>query len=278
MSETPKTPNELINDLGSIFKQVVNGEPKDKTKDPDGFGDFLGGVLGNLQNGAEPLISSLSDALSKATGTEESAPKVKTEKPATAPNAESAPKPAPKTAPKVAPKTEENDILSDLIPSLEDLTGLLHGASHIVTDSIRNIFGGLAPQPVEQEIYVEFIDLELNPGVDIVERKDGVEFRLAIAGASSEDLTVELDGDELHVTVVTPKSANVNINDEALVEFAEQGIWSGVWEETFLIPNTNLEGRNVEIDAENITANVKNGLATIVVPFKEQVKATIKVS
>lgn len=109
------------------------------------------------------------------------------------------------------------------------------------------------------------------PPMDAFLTEDSIEYRFAAAGITAEGVEAELDGDRLTITLTLPEATT-----EGTVLNRE--IWAGKSTETFVVPTENEEGLKREIDEENIKASVKDGLVSIVVPFKERIKTKITVS
>lgn len=168
-------------------------------------------------------------------------------------------KQAPKASPSPFPNFDMSTLLDDLIKETGPLRKKAQGLFDKVADAEPPVFftGCAKAFPV--------------PPMDIFLKEDNVEFRFGVPGATAESVEAELDGDRLTVTIDVP---SVETEGEVL----NREIWAGKSKETFVIPTENEEGLKREVDEENIKASVKDGLVSIVVPFKERVKTKITVS
>lgn len=159
----------------------------------------------------------------------------------------------------------------DLPGVIEDVVAFGQGTFHGLGDMLG--FGGHGQAPFAGPDFVHAFKGNSAPPVDIISRANSVEYRLAVAGVKPENVSVELDGELLTIIVNTPKNLDT---DEA--QFVVQEIWSGNWEKKFNLPAINKDGQKVEIDEEGVKASVKDGLVSVLVPFKERVKTKITVS
>lgn len=178
--------------------------------------------------------------------------------------------PAPKPAAKDAPESEGKDAPASPFPNFDMSTVL------------EDVLNETAPLRKKAKAFFEKSEdavptflFNLNdckhPPLNVYLTEDSIEYRFAAAGITAEGVEAELDGDRLTVTLT--------LEDESTeAEVLNREIWSGVSKETFVIPTENKEGLKREIDEENIKASVKEGLVSIVVPFKERIKTKITVS
>lgn len=274
-----------------------------KPSDPlDVFGGLVNGILGNalgdtakgkpvnpmvdsIFNKAEDLLrSGLSAATSASTGPHSST----FPKPAPAAPKPSAPFASATGSPYIpkteAPKDETPKHAADEVPFggvdlsavIEDVVAFGQGTFHGLSNMLG--FGGQGDTPFTAPDFSHVFKGNSAPPVDILSRENSVEYRFAVAGVKPENVSVELDGELLTVTINTPKNGAEKAEDAPAVKYLVQEIWSGNWSSEFSIPAVNKDGQKVEIDEENIVATVKDGLVSVVVPFKERIKTKISVS
>lgn len=96
------------------------------------------------------------------------------------------------------------------------------------------------------------------PSADISESDSDLVFTLDVPGLEKEELNISVDNGVLTVTGER-KLEEVETHDRHRVER-----WYGKIQRSFRLPRT--------VDAEKITATLKNGVLTLVVPKKEEAK------
>lgn len=135
-----------------------------------------------------------------------------------------------------------------------------------------------APEP-EKKPTVKRVDGAVPP-MDIVDYKNRVEFRFAIAGLAREHINVELEDETLTILINPPAE-----DEEGT--YLVRSIWTCdkpterdelSYQKSFLIPTRDNTGRHREIDEGGIQATVKDGLFTVSIPFKgvQKTKITIQ--
>lgn len=106
----------------------------------------------------------------------------------------------------------------------------------------------------------------MRPASDIVEREDGFHIFMDMPGVRSEDLSIDLNKNE--VSVSAPVNTPVEIGDSGPsadgrrymhVEFG-----SGIYSRTFTLADT--------VDRERITASLVDGVLDLYLPKSEQAK------
>lgn len=264
----------------------------------DAFGGLINGVLGSALGDTakgkpvNPLVDSFfaqaENLVRSAGAAAKSASAPRPEAPKPSPAAQATPKPeAPSAsateapaAPKPAHKASQHEApsipLADLPAILEDVVAFGQGTFH----GLGNMFGfGTPGEPLfTAPDFTHVFKGNSAPPVDIVSRENSIEYRFAVAGVKPENVSVELDGELLTVTINTPKNVSVAEEGQPVAQFLVQEIWSGNWSSEFVVPAINKDGHKVEIDEENVKATVKDGLVTVLVPFKERIKTKISVS
>lgn len=174
-------------------------------------------------------------------------------------NGASEAKDAPKAPHSPFPNFDISTVLEDLMKETAPIRKKAQGFFEKVAD---------ADEPV---LFTGRVKTYRVPPMDVFLAEDSVEFRFGVPGVTAENVDAELDGDRLTITIKVP---SVETEGEVLT----REIWSGESKETFVIPTENEEGLKREVDEENIKASVKDGLVSIVVPFKERVKTKITIS
>jgi HSP20 family protein len=99
------------------------------------------------------------------------------------------------------------------------------------------------------------------PSADVHETQSGIVFKLELAGATVESISVALSGDGRQLTV---SGSRIESEDERAgrQRCQQLEIYFGPFERTFLLPG------DFEPDREHITATLKNGFLTITLPRK----------
>lgn len=95
------------------------------------------------------------------------------------------------------------------------------------------------------------------PSVDVEETESALVFTMDLPGLEKSDIHISVDNNQLSVTGERKAAEN---SGEAI----RRERWSGKVFRSFRLP--------VMVDSENIQANLKNGVLTLVVPKKEEAK------
>lgn len=272
-----------------------------KPSDPlDVFGgmvnNFLGSALGDTTAG-KPVNPVVDGLFSKAEGLMRTASAAASAAATAAaashnPPSTAFPKPAPKPAPTAsatgtpsAPKAEAPKHAADEAPFggvdlsgvIEDVVAFGQGAFHGLGNLLG--FGDEKGEPLfTAPDFTHVFKANSAPPLDIVSRENSVEYRFAVAGVKPENVSVELDGELLTVTINTPKNGAEKEEGKPAERYVVQEIWSGNWSSEFAVPAVNKSGQKLEIDEEAVKATVKDGLVSVLVPFKERVKTKITIS
>lgn len=260
--------------------------------------NFLGSALGESSTGkpvnpvVDGLFSKAEGLVRTATAAASAAATAASASAATGPHSSAFPKPAPTasaagtpSAPKPeAPKDETPKHAADDVPFggidlsgvIEDVVAFGQGTFH----GLGNMLGfGDQHEPLfTAPDFTHVFKGNSAPPLDIISHENGIEYRFAVAGVKPENVSVELDGELLTVTINTPKNVTEKVDGKVVSAYLVQEIWSGNWSNEFTLPAVNKDGLKVEIDEENIKASVKDGLVSILVPFKERVKTKIAIS
>lgn len=204
-----------------------------------------------------------------------------TPKPASAASASAAP-----SAPKAdAPKDEAPKHAADEAPFggvdlpsvIEEVVAFGQGTLHGLGNMLG--FGDEKGEPLfTAPDFTHVFKANAAPPLDIVSTENSIEYRFAVAGVKPENVAVELDGELLTVTINTPKNGAVKEGETVSERYVVQEIWSGNWSSEFAVPAVNKAGQKLEIDEEAVKATVKDGLVSVLVPFKERIKTKIAVS
>lgn len=98
------------------------------------------------------------------------------------------------------------------------------------------------------------------PRLDVDKSKDKTLIRIGLPGVSPEDLNVEVDNHTISVSVV--KEETTESEDG---ESSQKRAWFAGWKQTFPLSK--------DVDTENVTAELKDGLLTLVLPVSEEKKS-----
>lgn len=98
------------------------------------------------------------------------------------------------------------------------------------------------------------------PRLDVDKGKDKTLIRIGLPGVSPEDLNVEVDNHTISVSVV--KEETTESEDG---ESSQKRAWFAGWKQTFPLSK--------DVDTENVTAELKDGLLTLVLPVSEEKKS-----
>lgn len=102
-------------------------------------------------------------------------------------------------------------------------------------------------------------DRSMSPAIDVEERTDDFVVTCELPGVERENIDVSLSGNNL-----TIKGRKSSYFDEDNVRLYRSDIWSGDSQRTLSLPTT--------ADPDKISADLKDGILTVVVPKREEVK------
>ncbi len=105
-------------------------------------------------------------------------------------------------------------------------------------------------EPVEQEVI-------LQPAVDVSEHSGGIVLRADLPGVNKDQLTIELDGDQL----VIDGKVQLNLPEGLEARYAE--IQTSRYRRSFTLGK--------DLDGENIEADLNNGVLTLRIPKRAEV-------
>jgi HSP20 family protein len=104
-----------------------------------------------------------------------------------------------------------------------------------------------------------------NPPVDIVEREGNLILMLSLPGLTEREIELKIEGQ-----VLTIKGERKSLESQGFTYHQMEG-YCGIFSRSFTLPDST--------DLENIKADYKNGILSISIPQKPDVKSrTIKVS
>jgi HSP20 family molecular chaperone IbpA len=106
------------------------------------------------------------------------------------------------------------------------------------------------------------------PAVDVLVSEANVTYFVGVPGVQQEDVVVELEDEKLTISI---NSGTIIASDEVTHNWK-----GGEWSKSFNIPTGTVESPK-KIDEENISANVEDGLITVVVFYKAPKVTKIKV-
>ncbi len=102
-------------------------------------------------------------------------------------------------------------------------------------------------------------DRSFSPALDVAERGDEFIVTCELPGVEQRDLSISLSNN-----ILTIKGQKKPHFDEEKVRLYRSEIWSGDFQRTLALPAT--------ADADKIAANLKDGLLTVAIPKREEVK------
>lgn len=103
-------------------------------------------------------------------------------------------------------------------------------------------------------------DFDIVPPVDLIEKKDHFEIRASVPGVSPDELKLDYD-DETNEIVISGEIAEHKVESEDKEKHKSyRELQSGSFERRIRF------GAGVKIDADNISAGLKNGILDVTVP------------
>ena len=97
------------------------------------------------------------------------------------------------------------------------------------------------------------------PAVNVVESKDSFRIELALPGIKKEDVTINVEGDNL--TISGKNESKLNEENES---YTRREFNYSTFSRTFTLPET--------VDADAISAEYNNGILNVSIPKKEEAK------
>ncbi len=105
-----------------------------------------------------------------------------------------------------------------------------------------------------------------NPPMDVLEKDGNLILKLHVPGISERDINLKLEG-----SVLTISGEKKSIDNGKDADFRQSEISHGSFTRTFTLPET--------VEADKISASFKNGILTITLPVRPEVKPrTIKIN
>jgi len=124
-------------------------------------------------------------------------------------------------------------------------------------------------QRFTEEAFVSFFDNPTNysrfwqPAADVHETEAGIVIKVELAGVTTDSVNVALSGDGRRL-VISGSRAEEHGERTKRTSCHQLEIYFGPFERTFLLPN------DLEIDRDGISATLKDGFLTIVLPRRER--------
>jgi HSP20 family protein len=103
-------------------------------------------------------------------------------------------------------------------------------------------------------------ELRLTPQMDVLESKEALQFKVELPGLTAADVRISVDEDTL---TVTGERKEENLREEESFRIVERA--SGAFSRSVYLPNS--------VDRSRITAEMKDGLLTIVAPKREDAES-----
>jgi len=111
---------------------------------------------------------------------------------------------------------------------------------------------------LEREAKNDFQVAPVIPPVDIVEDQEGITVRADLPGVSKEHLSIAVDGDTLTI------EGTVDLGEAAQLKSVYAEVRSPQYKRSFVLSR--------DLDTEQVSANLANGVLTLRVPKREQAK------
>jgi HSP20 family protein len=115
---------------------------------------------------------------------------------------------------------------------------------------------------MNREMFNTAKDCGCMPAVNIAENDEQYELHVSAPGLAKEDFKINLENDTLTVS-----SEKKEEKEENKKNFTRKEFYHGSFSRSFTLPQT--------IDRENISAQYENGILNVVLPKKEEAKATL---
>lgn len=130
-----------------------------------------------------------------------------------------------------------------------------------LSDLFDDIFGNTNKDSMKQKSY------ECAPSTNILEKAEGFELQMAVPGVNKKDIKIDLEKNILSIS--SEKSAD---DKEEAVKYSRREFSYGTFCRQFNLPDT--------IDSEKISAEVTDGILSVMLPRKEKTKISkeIKIS
>lgn len=131
-----------------------------------------------------------------------------------------------------------------------------------LADLFEDLFGNEQNEKMERKNY------ECAPSTNIVEKNEAFELHMAVPGVSKKDIKIDLEKNILSIS--SEKSVKEKSDDGT--KYTRREFAYGTFCRSFTLPET--------IDSDNIKAEVKDGILTVVLPKKEETRISkeIKIS
>ncbi len=123
-----------------------------------------------------------------------------------------------------------------------------------IQEEINKIFD--FPRLMERE---GIFDRSFSPAIDIIENADNYTVICDLPGVDPKDLEVSVEGE-----VLTIKGEKKYEKKDKDAKYFRNELWEGSFQRTLSLP--------VGVDTEKVDATLKDGVLTVVLPKKEEVK------
>src|SRR3954464_6604708 len=110
----------------------------------------------------------------------------------------------------------------------------------------------------ERESRNDFHANPIIPAVDIVEDKEGITVTADLPGVSNETLAIQVDGDTLTL------EGTVNLGETSQLKSVYAEVRSPQYKRSFVLSR--------DLDTEQVTAHLTNGVLSLRIPKREQAK------
>ena len=114
----------------------------------------------------------------------------------------------------------------------------------------------------KHDFFNEMKDYNYLPAVNIVEEENNFELHVSAPGLNKEDFKINLENETLTIS-----SEKKEEKEETKKNYSRKEFYHGSFSRSFSLPQT--------INRENISAEYENGILKVVLPKKEEAKASL---
>jgi HSP20 family protein len=129
-----------------------------------------------------------------------------------------------------------------------------------LADLFDDLFGNQKKEKMERRNY------DCSPSTNIMETNEDFKLQMAIPGVKKEDVKIDLEKNVLNITSEKTTEETTNENEK----YTRREFVYGTFCRSFTLPET--------IDTENINAEVKDGILTVVLPKKEETRISKQIN
>jgi HSP20 family protein len=129
-----------------------------------------------------------------------------------------------------------------------------------LADLFDDLFGNQKKEKMERRQY------DCSPSTNILETNENFKLEMALPGVKKEDVKIDLEKNILNISSEKQSEEATNENEK----YTRREFVYGTFCRSFTLPET--------IDTDNIKAEVKDGILTVVLPKKEETRISKQIS